>query len=159
MRVTEIMTRSIQSCRPSDSLERAALLMWNYDCGCIPVCAGDDGAGQTVGVVTDRDICMSALFEGKPLRELSVGDAMAREVLSCRPQDSLAQAEQAMREARIRRLPVTDDQGTLIGMLSLADIAREAAREQTRPNREVTEVEVNDTFAAICEPTRQPLIV
>jgi len=62
-----------------------------------------------------------------------------------------------MRDARIRRLPVLDDQGALLGILSLADLAREAAREQTRAYREVTEVEVNDTLAAICQPSGQSL--
>ena len=156
MRVKELMTQQIQSCRPDDSLELAAQLMWDHDCGCIPVCAGD-GASRTIGMITDRDICMGALFQGKPLRELRVSDAMARKVLACRPQDTLAEAEKAMRDARIRRLPVLDDQGSLIGMLSLADLAREATRERSQSRKEVTEVEVNNTLAAICEPTRQPL--
>jgi CBS domain-containing protein len=55
-------------------------------------------------VITDRDICMSALFQGKPLRELRVEDATARQLLACRPEDSLVRAEQTMRDARIRRL-------------------------------------------------------
>jgi len=156
MRVHELMTQQIQSCRPDDSLELAAQLMWDHDCGCIPVCAGD-GASRTIGVITDRDICMGALFQGRPLRELRVSDAMARRLLACRPQDTLAEAEKAMRDARIRRLPVLDDQGSLIGMLSLADLAREAMREQSQPGRDLTEAEVNGTLAAICEPTRQAL--
>lgn len=152
MQVKELMTQQVQSCGPEASLERAAQLMWDYDCGCIPVCAGD-GAGQPIGVVTDRDICMSALFQGKPLRELRVSDAMAKQLLSCRPEDSLEQAEKAMRAAHIRRLPVVDDQGRLVGMLSLADLAREAARDR----RQLSEGEVNMTFAAICEPNVQTL--
>jgi CBS domain-containing protein len=156
MRVDELMNQHIQTCRPEDSLQHAAQLMWDHDCGCVPVCSGD-GVQRTIGVITDRDICMSALFQGKPLQELSVNDAMARQLLACRPQDSLKQAEQAMRDARIRRLPVLDDQGALLGMLSLADLAREAAREQTQAHRAVTEVEVNDTLAAICQPTGQSL--
>ena len=156
MRVDEIMTRTIHSCSPQDTLEGAAQIMWEHDCGCVPVCEGS-GSRRVIGTITDRDICMSALFRGKPLREIAVSDAMAREVQSCRAEDSLAQAEKAMRNGQIRRVPVIDDQGSLIGMLSLADIAREAAREQTRPRREVTEVEVNETLAAICNPSRQSL--
>jgi CBS-domain-containing membrane protein len=150
MQVNEIMTRQVQSCRPDDSLERAAQLMWDYDCGCVPVCEGGDGVSRAIGVITDRDICMGALFQGKPLRELRVRNAMAQQLLACQPQHSLEQAERAMRNARVRRLPVIDDQGNLIGMLSLADIAREAAAEQSQSKREVTELEVNDTLAAIC---------
>jgi CBS domain-containing protein len=156
MRVDELMNQHIQTCRPEDSLQHAAQLMWDHDRGCVPVCSGD-GFERTIGVITDRDICMGALFQGKPLQDLRVSDAMARQVLACRPQDSLRQAEQAMRDARIRRLPVLDDQGALLGMLSLADLARQAAREQTQAHREVTEVEVNDTLAAICQPSGQSL--
>jgi CBS domain-containing protein len=149
MQVNEIMTRQVQSCRPDDSLDRAAQLMWDYDCGCLPVCDGD-GAGRTIGVITDRDVCMAALFQGKPLRELRVREAMAQQLLACQPQHSLEQAERTMRNARVRRLPVIDDRGALIGMLSLADIAREAAAERSQAKRQVTEVEVNNTLAAIC---------
>jgi CBS-domain-containing membrane protein len=149
MQVNEIMTREVQSCRPDDSLDRAAQLMWDHDCGCLPVCDGD-GAGRTIGVITDRDVCMAALFQGKPLRELRVREAMAQQLLACQPQHSLEQAERTMRNARVRRLPVVDDRGALIGMLSLADIAREAVAEQSQAQRQVTELEVNDTLAAIC---------
>src|SRR5882757_5343420 len=94
----------------------AAQLMWDHDCGCVPVCSGD-------GVMPTRGL----LERGR------AGDA------------------------RIRRLPVLDGQGALLGILSLADLAREAVREQTRAHREVTEVEVNDTLAAICQPSGQSL--
>jgi CBS domain-containing protein len=151
MRVEQLMTRTVQSCGPEDTLEHAAQLMWNYDCGCLPVCSGD-GVTRTVGIVTDRDICMGALFQGKPLRELRVGDAMAKQLLTCRPGDSVAEAEAIMRRARIRRMPVVDAENMLVGVISLADLAREANREQTAPHREITEVEITDTLAAICAP-------
>jgi CBS-domain-containing membrane protein len=158
MRVEQLMTKQVQSCQPGDTLDHAAQLMWNHDCGCVPVCGGN-GATRTVGVITDRDICMCALFRGQPLRELHVSDAMAKNVSMCRPGDSLAEAERVMREARIRRLPVVDEQGALIGMISLADLAREAAHEQKQVGQEITETEVGDTLAAICEPTGHALAI
>jgi CBS domain-containing protein len=157
MQVEQLMTTQVRSCRSEDTLEHAAQLMWNHDCGCLPVCSGN-GVARTVGVITDRDIVMCALFHGEPLRELHVSDAMAEHVLVCRPDDSLATAEKTMRVARIRRLPVVDDGGALIGMISLADLAREAAREQARSRKEVTAAEVNDTLAVICEPPHNTLI-
>ena len=69
MQIEQLMSRNVQYCSPDDSLERVAKLMWDYDCGSVPVCTGN-GAPRVVGVITDRDICMSALFEGKPLRDL-----------------------------------------------------------------------------------------
>ena len=91
--------------------------MWDHDCGCLPVCA-TNGVRRVVGVITDRDICMSALFQGKPLRELRVSDTMAKQVRICRPDDSLVDVERTMREAKIRRLPVIDEQGALAGMIT-----------------------------------------
>jgi CBS domain-containing protein len=150
------MTKQVASCGPDDTLERAARLMWDKDCGCLPVCAGD-AANRVIGVITDRDICMSALFQGKPLHELRVADAMARQLLACRPGDSLGDVEKTLRKARIRRLPVVDEQGALIGMIGLADLAREAARESTTAKQEITEMEVGDTLAAICQPASERL--
>jgi CBS domain-containing protein len=155
VRVQDLMTKEVHSCRPEDSLEKAAQLMWDHDCGCIPVCTGgNNGASSTIGIVTDRDICMNALFRGKPLRELSVGNAMAKEVRVDHANDTLAVAERTMRDAQIRRLPVVDDTGALLGMISLADLAREAARERSSHHRKVTETEVGDTLAAICKSSR-----
>ncbi|MGC8522595.1 MAG: CBS domain-containing protein [Steroidobacteraceae bacterium] len=156
MLVENLMTRQVQSCQVGDSLAHAAQLMWQHDCGAIPVCAGN-GAQRVVGVITDRDICMSALFEGKPLKDLRVNEAMSKSVTSVRPSDSLAQAERVMRDSHIRRLPVIDHDGALIGMISLADLAREAIRERSHPRKEVTENDIGNTLAAICEPPRHPL--
>jgi len=161
MRVRDLMSKQVYACRSNDSLEKAAQLMWDHDCGCIPVCGGgNDGASNTaIGVITDRDICMNALFRGKPLRELTVGDAMAKEVRVCHPNDTLAVAERSMCDAQIRRLPVVDDTGTLLGMISLSDLAREAARERGSHHKKVTETEVGDTLAAICESSRPSSLV
>jgi CBS domain-containing protein len=156
MRVEQLMARPVQSCRAEDTLARAAQLMWDHDCGSLPVCGGN-GVTRVVGVITDRDICMCALFQNKPLQELRVSEAMAKQVQVCRPSDSLADAEKAMRETRIRRLPVIDEQNALVGMISLADLAQEAARERAATSQEITETEVGDTLAAICAPLHRQL--
>lgn len=156
MRIDQIMTKQAKWCTPDDTLDRAAQLMWNSDCGCLPVCA-TDGVNRVIGVVTDRDICMSALFQGKALHELRVANAMARVLKACRPSDSLADAEKFMSETRIRRLPVVDDQGSLVGIIALADLAREAVREHAAGKSDITESAVGDTLAAICEPACQQL--
>jgi CBS domain-containing protein len=100
---------------------------------------------------------MCALFQDKPLRDLRVSEAMAKQVRVCRPSDSLADAEKTMRETRIRRLPVVDEQGMLVGMVSLADLAQEAARERAATRQEITDTEVGDTLAAICKPIGRQL--
>lgn len=151
MNVEQLMARTVHSCGPDDSLRQAAETMWKNDCGWLPVCRGD-GPKQILGVITDRDICMCGMFRDRPLGELRVSEAMASDVKACRASDTLADAEQLMREARVRRLPVVDDQGLLLGMISLADMAYEAERELAAQTREITEQEIGGTLAAICEP-------
>lgn len=157
MRVEQIMARPVHSCRPEDSLARAAQLMWDHDCGCLPVMESN-GAERVVGIITDRDVCMCALFEGSPLSALKVRQAMAKQVQVCRPDDSLADAERVMREARVRRLPVIDDNGVLVGMISLADVAQTAERESAAARPEITPGEVAATFAEISCPLHRQLM-
>lgn len=77
---------------------------------------------------------------------------MAKQVVTCKPGDTLADAEKILRETRVRRLPVVDDQGALVGIISLADITREAARERKLGTRDVSDSEVRETLYAICRP-------
>lgn len=156
MLIENLMTREAQSCQPNDSLAHAAQLMWQHDCGSIPVCSGD-GVRRVVGVITDRDICMSALFQDKPLRDLRVNEAMSKSLTTIHPSDSLAQAERVMRDAHVRRLPVVDRDGTLLGVVSLADLAREAIRERTQSRKDVTETDIGNTLAEICVPPTHSL--
>jgi CBS domain-containing protein len=156
MQIEQLMTKQVASCNPGDTLQRAAQLMWDADCGCLPVC-DENGVKRVVGVITDRDISMSALFRGKPLHELSVSGAMAKKLVACHIGDSVAAVEKTMREAQIRRLPVIDDQGALVGIMGLADLAREAARERGSVKGQVTQFEVGDTLAAICGPSEKRL--
>jgi CBS domain-containing protein len=148
MRVEKIMSHQVTTCAPHDSLEHAASLMWNSDCGCLPVISGN-GSGRIEGVITDRDICMAALFQGKALRDLRVEEAMARKVLTCRASDEVQVAQRQMEEEQIRRLPVLDNEGELIGILSMADIACESARTQYSQHHEIPASEVTNTLAKI----------
>jgi len=83
MKINEIMSRSPHACRLEDNLNSVARLMWEHDCGCIPVIS-TNGNGALVGVITDRDICMAAYTQGKPLIEIPVESAMVRGVIACR---------------------------------------------------------------------------
>ena len=153
MEIREVMTAQVQCCAPDDSLEHAARLMWDTDCGCLPVCANADGQARAVGLITDRDICMCALFEGQPLSALRVRQAMTERLLGCQPADTLEQAERLMQQGQVRRLPVLSADGQLLGIVSLADLARTAAREGSSRiiGREISQSEVGHTLAAICQ--------
>jgi CBS domain-containing protein len=148
MRVAQIMEGAVKTCRQSDSLNTAAQTMWDYDCGSVPVV---NEQGEVVGFITDRDICMAAYTQGRSLHELPVERTMAHKVISCRPEDSISTAEKLMKENQIRRLPVVDTFGKLVGIISLNDIAREAAREHRRGEAEIAESEVGETLGAICQ--------
>ena len=145
MKVDLVMSVDVGRCLPSDSLNEAARIMWERDCGIVPIVESRE-SGRLVGVVTDRDICVAAYTKGRPLTAISIAEVMAKRVVSCRASDELRAAEQAMCQAQVHRLPVIDASGQLVGVLSLADIARATARG--RPP-EVTPVEVGETVAAI----------
>jgi len=151
MRVEELMTKSVRTCRPDDTLSRAAQLMWEADCGAVPVVSGD-GEGRVVGIITDRDVCMAGYTRGMPLGEIRVREAMAQDLRCCTGSDTLAVAEASMRSAQVRRLPVVDEADHLVGLLSLADLAREAARERGSKRPAISEEEIGDTLASICQP-------
>lgn len=155
MRIDAIMSRSVATCAPGDSLDHAARLMWQQDCGCLPVCV-DEGR-RLAGIITDRDICMSALFSGKALHELQVESAMAHEVQSCSADETVVEAQRRMADLRVRRLPVLAADGTLAGLISLADLAREAARQQCSAHHDISCSEVCSTLAAICAPAADSL--
>jgi CBS domain-containing protein len=125
MNVNRIMNHDVKVCSRHDSLNRAAQIMWENCCGAVPVL---DEQSRPVGFLTDRDICMAAYTQGKPLQSLSVDGAMARKVVSCKGDDDLNLAAQMMRENQVRRLAVVGPDGKLAGLLSLDDLACEAAR-------------------------------
>lgn len=125
MKVEMIMNRNVRVCHPHDALNKAAQIMWEEPCGAVPVV---DDEGKPVGFLTDRDICMAAYTQGKPLEELRVETAMARKVVACTAEDELDSAAELMRQNHTRRLPVVGPQGALVGLLSLDDLACEASR-------------------------------
>jgi len=153
MNVEQLMTKTVWTCTPEDSLREAARIMWERDCGCVPVVEAG-GSGRVVGIITDRDVCMAAFLAGRSLDGLRVRNAMARVLRSCRPGDTLAEAEGLMRAAHVRRLPVVDESGHILGLLSLADIARAAGRAaETGVRRLDLALEgVGETLCQVVEP-------
>jgi len=147
--VHDAMRTRVYICSPEDSLARAAQLMWEKDVGALPVC----GPGRkVVAMLTDRDISMAAFMQWKHLAEASVASAMSRNVYTCSPDDELDRAEDIMRLNQVRRLPVVDDSGTLVGLLSLGDVARYVRQHSPRGNGSLAQQRLAETLAVICEP-------
>lgn len=156
MKVSDLMTTDVRSCWSNEALDRAAKLMWESDCGSLPVL---DQNGRVVGMITDRDVCMAAYTQAQLLARIPVSRAMSAELFSCNPDEELDNVEKRMRSHKIRRLPVLDDEGHLRGILSLADIAQRAARgAKAKPGaKQVNFAEVGETLAAVTAPRRMEL--
>lgn len=121
--VRELMTAGVHRCHPEDSANTAAQLMWDNDCGCAVVV---DHLGRIAGIVTDRDLCMGAYTQGKPLEDIPVSSVCSTNVITCRADDTLDRAQQLMISHQVRRLPVVEEDGHVIGLLSLSDLAQHA---------------------------------
>lgn len=122
--IASIMTGGVLVCTAEDSLVRPTQIMWELDCGIVPVV---DSEQRLEGVITDRDICMGAYTKGRPLHEICVADVMSRPVHRCYAEDSLERAIAIMAAAQVRRLPVVNAEQRVVGIVSLADIGRAAA--------------------------------
>ena len=151
MKVSEIMCKDVRCVTEDAQSNEAAGVMWECDCGIVPVVTAN-GKRRLSGVITDRDICMAAYTQGKTLAEIPVKSAMSAQVLTCSPEDSITVAEEQMRSAQIRRLPVVDVERRLMGVISLADIARESTRSRRAQRPNVEAREVGDTLAGITQP-------
>jgi CBS domain-containing protein len=141
MRVEQLMSKNVTPCDTGDSLSEVARIMWERDCGSVPVVAQAQ-EGRVVAMITDRDVCMAAYTTGRPLAELRVSDAMSPALHACRPGDAVSDVEAIMRHNQLHRLPVVDDAGNLAGILSLADLARAAKAQRGRKQPGITETEV-----------------
>jgi predicted transcriptional regulator len=140
------MSQPVFSCHIDQPLQAAAQVMWERDCGIVPVVDHD---GHLAGVITDRDICMAALFQHHRLSEIAVSKVMSTEVATCRQGDQLIDAEHLMSLRQVHRLPVVDEDGTPVGMLSLSDVAR---RVRQASGKNSGAADLAETIAAISEP-------
>jgi CBS domain-containing protein len=143
MKVSELMSQRVVAVRVTDHASVAGRLMWDRDCGSVPVLDHDDRA---IAMITDRDICMATIHQDRPPSAIAVWEAMSKTLYSCGPDDSVGSVEEVMRKFQIRRVPVLNLERRLIGILSLADVVR------ATEGRKVDEVTA--TLANICAPRR-----
>jgi len=149
MKVAEVMTRNVQSCTPETNLAAAAMQMWNGDCGVLPVVDNDD---RVLGMITDRDICIAAATNHQDIAGIRVGEVTTGEVQSCTPETSLRDALRIFEQARVRRLPVVDEDKKLLGILSLSDIVVLAREGLDKKATDVSSADLAHTFKVICAP-------
>jgi CBS domain-containing protein len=149
MNASDLMTTTVQSCRADDNLQRAMQLMWDHDCGVVPVVDRDN---RVIGMITDRDVAVAAYTQGRALWQIPVSTAMAKHVHGVRETDSLEMVEDLMRRVRVRRVPVLDGQGKLRGIISLNDLALHVHRGAGRKADGLRADSIAQTLAAVCEP-------
>jgi CBS domain-containing protein len=145
MKAQELMTASPVCCTPEDSVQRAAQLMADNDCGCIPVVAGRNDS-SVIGVITDRDIAVRAVAKGKGA-DARVRDFMTPDPFCCSADTDIKDVERVMAERQVRRVVVVDGDGVCLGVIAQADLARAAKR-----TRDVTDLEVARVVERISEP-------
>jgi CBS domain-containing protein len=138
MLCADVMKGNIESISPQDSVETAAQVMRSTNIGFLPVCDEDR---TVLGTITDRDIALRVVAEGRD-SDTSVAQVMTREVVSCHPTDDIKRAEQLMGERQKSRIMCVDDEGALVGVISLSDIAQRDGARIAQTIREVTGREV-----------------
>jgi CBS-domain-containing membrane protein len=145
MLIKELMSKPCVTCPADGTLDAVVRLMAEFDIGIVPV-VGDDG--RLSGVVTDRDVCMAAYARQEPLSKIPVPTAMSKQVIACHMNDAIETVEHLMADNQIRRLPVVDDHGRPIGLVSLNDLSRLAMKA----HRIGVDRELVETMAAVGKP-------
>ena len=143
MKVEDVMTPEVHTCRLDSNLSMVAMQMWDGDFGVVPV----ENAGRIVGMITDRDICMAAAIKHRDPAEIQVEEVISGQVHSCAPDADIREALKTMERNKVRRLPVIDA-GKLVGVLSLNDVVQKA---QNDGKAELNAQDVENTLKTICE--------
>jgi len=125
--IRELMTKNPRSLASGSSVIDAARIMRDEDAGIVPIVEGE----KLIGTVTDRDIAIRVVAEGKSPESTTVGEIASRDLVTIDPQQELDEALRLMARHQVRRLPVVEEDGKLVGIVAQADIARNASDQQT----------------------------
>lgn len=146
MKVQDIMISDTQCCGPDTNLAAAAKMMWDSDCGALPVLNVN---GHVVGMITDRDICMAAATKNKPPSEITVWETTSGKAYTCLPTDDVHTALDIMKRERVRRLPVVDEDGVFEGIIAMNDFLLAAQEATGRSTPAVSYADVVHALKAI----------
>lgn len=157
MNVRDLMTRDVAACTPDSDLSAAAMLMWQNDCGAVAVV---NDQGRAVGMITDRDIAIAAGSRHASTDQIRVADVINGRLVAVQPDDDVRAALEAMREAQVRRLLVTNLDGKLAGVLSINDVILAAHAGNGKSRSGVPSDEVLRAMQTICRhrtASREPV--
>jgi len=150
MKVKDLMTTDVKRCSPETNLAEAARIMFEGDCGAVPVI---DERDHVVGVITDRDICIAAATRPHTEGEIPVKEVISKALYTCTPNDDVRAALETMKIRKVRRLPVVEPGGRLVGIVSIHDIATQSRNKSA----DVPPDSVLDAFIAITAPAQVPV--
>jgi CBS domain-containing protein len=139
MKVKDIMSQNAVCCSANSNIGQAVELMWVHNCGMLPVVGPDH---KLSGIITDRDICIAVGTRNKLAGELTVADVASKEVFTCRPEDDVHAALRIMASKHIRRLPVVDNAGIPLGILSTDDVVAHGGLNKWAGNSELPSEEI-----------------
>jgi len=128
MKVFEVMTIDVGFCNPEDNLTKAAQIMWEKDCGIVPVI---DAEKRVIGVITDRDICIAAASRNRRTSSIKASEMYFRPLKTCAMEDDVKDVLRRMRKYKIKRLCVTNQANELLGIISLTDILLKAGDKKS----------------------------
>jgi CBS-domain-containing membrane protein len=148
MKVKEVMMGTPYYCQSETNLGSATELMWNANCGFLPVEATD---GKVIGVITDRDICIALGTRSRVAGDIAVGEVMSGKLYSCAPDDDIHLALQTLKEGKVRRLPVISQKGSLVGVISMDDILLRTEPMSLGREPELSSDEVVRAYRAITQ--------
>jgi CBS domain-containing protein len=148
MKVQDIMTSNVKSCRPETDLAAAAAMMLEGDFGVLPVV---DNSGKAIGMITDRDIAIAVATKGRPASQIAVSEVISGRVYSCHLNDGIKAALKTMRHEKVHRMPVVNDDGMLQGIVSMNDVVLRAEEARGRHVPELSYEDAMSTLKAICE--------
>ena len=118
----DVMTKDLVYASPQDTVSHVAQLMKREDIGPVLIVDNEESK-RLVGIVTDRDLALKVVAEGRDPQTTTVEEVMSRKLITCRPDDDIENAMKAMAQYQLRRIPVVDDDNRLVGIISQADVA------------------------------------
>jgi CBS domain-containing protein len=119
---SEVMTKNPSCCLPTDTVSKAAQWMKNEKVGSIPVVENEQ-TKKLIGIVTDRDLALQVIADGRDAKSTKVADVMTKDVVTCSVDDDIQDAVDAMADNQLRRIPVVDKDNKIVGIISQADVA------------------------------------
>jgi CBS domain-containing protein len=129
-------------------LAEAAKLMWDYDCGVLPVVNNSE---RVIGMITDRDIAIAGATKGRPASEIRVSEVISGKLYSCSLEEDIKAALKTMQHEKVRRLPVVNQDGLLQGILSMNDVVLRAEEAKGKYVPALSYEDVVSAYKAICE--------